>query len=263
MTTPVTTDLALAALQWDPQIRGASIVLTGIFLLVGSVFLLLSTNMGARLGLLLTVAGLTGWMTTMGAVWMVFGIGLKGEEPSWKVIDVLTGEAAASTVEAMASFPEGWEPLVTGQAELADAQAAADHALAPAPAAPGGEGGEGGGAPEETFESPFSATTDYVLLDGYRRGGEDYFLTLRHRPHYAVVQVKPSFFDETPPGLRPQADFSGPTTTVVMLRDLGNLRFPPFVFMTTSFIIFGVSCYALHRRDKEIMAARAAAASSS
>ena len=255
---------ALAALSWDPQIRGASITLTAVFLLVGSVYLLLSTNLGARLGLLLTVAGLTGWMGTMGAVWMVFGIGLKGADPGWVVQDVVTGEAAASTVEVMGEFPRAWEPLVTGDAELADAVAAADRVLAPSAAPPSAHGGEeGGGEEEEEFESPFNSTSDYVLLDGYRRGGEDYFLTLRHRPHYAVVQVKPSFFDETPPGLRPQADFSGPTTTVVMLRDLGNLRFPPFVFMTTSFIIFGVSCYALHRRDKEIMAARAAAASSS
>lgn len=253
----------VAALTWDPQIRGASIVLTGIFLLVGSVYLLLSTNMGARLGLLLTVAGLTGWMGTMGVVWMVFGIGLKGADPEWKVVDVVTGEVQASTDPVLADFPDGWAPLATGDAELADAVAAADRVLAPSAApAPAHGGGEGGGGAEEGFESPFSSTTDYVVLDGYRIGGEDYFLTLRHRPHYAVVQVKPAFFDETPPGLRAQPDYSGPTTTVLMLRDLGNLRFPPFVFTVTSFIIFGVSCYALHTRDKELMAAKAAAASS-
>ncbi|MEO7443307.1 MAG: hypothetical protein ABIW46_07235 [Acidimicrobiales bacterium] len=252
----------LAALSWDPQIRGAAIVLTGIFLLVGSVFLLLSTNMGARLGLLITVAALTGWMGTMGAVWMVFGIGLKGAEPEWKVQDVLTGEAANSTVEVMADFPREWEPLVTGDAELADAVAAADRVLAPSAAPASAHGGEGGGGEEEEkFDSPFKSTSDYVILDGFRRGGENYFLTLRHRPHYAVVQFKPSFFESTPPGIAPQPDFSGETTTVIMLRDLGNLRFPPFVFMVTSFIIFGVSTYALHTRDKEIMAAKAAAAS--
>ncbi|HVL91748.1 MAG TPA: hypothetical protein VM264_00220 [Acidimicrobiales bacterium] len=255
----------LAALQWDPQIRGASIVLTGIFLLVGSVYLLLSTNTGARLGLLLTVAGLSGWMAVMGAVWMVFGIGLKGADPTWVVQDVVTGEARASTEEALEDFPDGdWEPLAPGDARLADAIAAADRVLAPSAAPPSAHGGdEGGGEHEEEFESPFNSTGDYVVLDGYRKGGEDYFLTLRHRPHYAVVQVKPSFFDTTPPGLRPQADYSGPTTTVLMLRDLGNLRFPPFMFMLTSLIIFGVSIYALHTRDKEIMAARAAAASTS
>jgi len=251
----------VGALSWDPQIRGASITLTAVFLLIGSVYLLLSTNMGARLGLLLTVAGLSGWMATMGGVWMVFGIGLKGADPEWKVQDVVTGEAAASTVEVMGDFPRSWSPLVTGDAELADAVAAADRVLAPSAPATPSHGGEAE-VVEEEFESPFSSTGDYVLLDGYRRGGEDYFLTLRHRPHYAVVQVKPSFFETTPSGLRPQADYSGPTTTVVMLRDLGNLRFPPFMFMSTSLIIFGVSCYSLHKRDKEIMAAKAAAAAS-
>ncbi|MGH9164703.1 MAG: hypothetical protein ACRDZW_04205, partial [Acidimicrobiales bacterium] len=243
--------------SWDPQIRGAAIVLAGIFMLMGSVYLLLSTNMGARLGMVLAVAGLTGWMGTMGAVWMVFGIGLKGAEPEWKVQDVLTGEAAQSTVGVMDQFPETWEPLITGDAELADAIAAADRVLAPT-AAPAGGHEEGGGAPEEKFDTPFRSTGDYVLLDGFRRGGQTYLLHTRHRPHYAVIQVKPSFFEKTPAGLKAQPDLSGPTTTVVMLRDLGNLRFPPFVFTMTSFTIFGVAVYSLHQRDKEIMAAKAA-----
>lgn len=254
---------ALAALTWDPQIRGASIALVGIFILMGSVYLLLATNMGAKLGALLAIAGLTGWMGTMGAVWMVFGIGLKGHEPAWVVRDVVTGEAAQSTEEVMESFPDdGWERLTTGDAQLADAVASADRALAPS--AGGEEGGHAnagiGEKPVEEFESPFGSTSDYVLLDGFAKGGENYFFTLRHRPHYTVVRVKPSFFETTPPGIRAQPDFSGPTTTVVMIRDLGSLRFPPFMFMITSFTIFGVACYSLHQRDKEIMAAKAAAA---
>ena len=73
----------LAALTWDPQIRGAAIVFAGIVLLPGSVYLLLATNMGAKMGFVLAITGLTGWMTIMAAVWLVFGIGLKGPEPEW------------------------------------------------------------------------------------------------------------------------------------------------------------------------------------
>ncbi len=254
-------DLLLAAISWDPHIRGASIVLAGTFVLMGSVYMLLATNTGARIGFLLAVAGLSGWMAVMGAVWMVFGIGLKGDDPQWRILEVVTGEVAQATEEAVAGFPEGWKVLEPGDAELADAQAAADHVLAPAAAEADDHGEEGGGAKvEEEFESPFNKTEDYVLLDGYRKGGEDYFFTLRHRPHYAMVRVKPSFFDTAPAGLKPQADLTAPTTSVVMIRDLGNLRFPPFLFMLASSIIFGVTCYSLHQRDREIMRQRAAAA---
>ncbi len=254
-------DSLLAALSWDPQIRGASIVLAGIFVLIGSVYLLLSTNLGARIGFLVAVAGLSGWMATMGAVWMVFGIGLKGADPEWLVLEVVTGEVAQATEDAAAGFPEQWTPLQPGDAELADAQAAADRVLAPAAAETPAHGEETGAAePEEEFESPFKKTEDYVLLDGYRKGGEDYFLTLRHRPHYAMVRVKPSFFDEARPGVKPQPDLTTPTTSVIMIRDLGNLRFPPFLFMLASSIIFGVTCYSLHQRDREIMRQRAEAA---
>ena len=253
----------LAALSWDPQIRGAVIVLGGILVLTGSVYMLLATNMGARIGLLLAVAGLSGWMAVMAAVWMVFGIGLKGKEPTWRIEEVVTGDVVQSVVPAVAGFPERWERLNTGDAELADAQAAADHVLAPASASEGGHEGEeeGGGAEvPEAFESPFKKTEDYVLLDGYRKGGETYFFTLRHRPHYAMIRVKPSFFEEAPPGLKPQPDLTAPTTSVIMIRDLGNLRFPPFLVMMASLTIFGVSCYTLHKRDKEILRQRAEAA---
>lgn len=253
----------LAAISWDPQIRGFAIFLAALVMLPGSVYLLLSTNMGAKMGLALAVTGLAGWMTIMGAVWMVFGIGLKGREPEWKALEMITGPASQSLIEAMDEFPKGkWKPLSQGDAQLADAQATADKLLAPASAEEGGggHGEEAEAEPDpvaERFESPFSKTEDYVLLDGYRFGGENYFLTLRHRPHYVAVRVKPALFEEAPAGFKPQPDLTGPTTTVVMIRDLGSLRFPPFLVMVTSGLIFGVCCWNLHQRDKEIMQARA------
>ena len=40
----------LAALSWNPQIKGALIVLTAVLILCGSVYLILSTNTGAAAG---------------------------------------------------------------------------------------------------------------------------------------------------------------------------------------------------------------------
>ena len=223
----------LAVLRWDPQIRGIVIVLTGVTILVGSVYLLLATNIGGRLGFVVAVAGLSGWMTVMGAVWTVFGIGIKGAEPHWRPLEVVTGDLSQSTVEAAQTFPRGWKPMPKGDEALADAQAAAEGAL---------------GSP--SLGSPFKKAEDYEMGEAYRKGGETWFFTLRHRPHYVALQAKPS--SSAPPDVQ-----SKPITTVIMLRDLGNLRAPSFFFTVFSAIVFGVSCYVLHQRDKEAFARQA------
>ena len=74
----------LLAVGWEPEIRGALTVIIGVVALMGSVYLILGTNMGARLGLLVALAGLFGWMATMGAIWWTYGIGLQGRQPTWK-----------------------------------------------------------------------------------------------------------------------------------------------------------------------------------
>jgi hypothetical protein len=268
-------DLLLSALTWDPQIRGFVIVLVSFLILPGSVYLLLATNVGARIGFVLAAAGLFGWMAVMGIIWLIFGIGYIGALPEWKVEEVVTAESVNlgeyTTIEAARQFPTQWEKLKPGDAILGDAQAAADKVLAPS-AGGGGHGEEAAAEPEETFDSPFSTPSDYVLVDAYRIGGERYGLfgldfrpfNVFHKPHYAVVQVRPALRSATPsepfgpggaPGT-PTADSTGAVTSVVLLRDLGDKRFPPFVIAVTSSIIFGVIVYWLHKRDQEIFRLR-------
>ena len=264
MTSIATT--VLAALSWDPQIRGFSIVLVAVLILCGSIYLLLATNTGAKLGLLLALTGLTGWMMLMGLLWTIFGIGLRGDPPSWHVEEIVTGDAEASTSEELAEFPRGWEKLETGDKILADAQAAADHALSKAAQESGGGGGHGGEAapaPEPDFAPPFEAADDYVHVAGYRKGGEDSFLPgkilehdrgIFHAPHYAVVQVRPSLEQVSLDGAptTPQPDPSKEPYTVVMVRDLGNVRQPSAMLTVSMGILFGVCCYVLHKRDQEL-----------
>jgi hypothetical protein len=259
----------LAAIEWDPHIRGALIVITATLILPGSVYLLLATNMGARLGLLLAITGLTGWMFLMGIIWTVYGIGLKGRTPEWVAKEVITGDVSQSTLDVMDRFPDKWTELQPGDKVLADAQAAADQVLAPSAAPASAHGGES--APEEPeFESPFNAPTDYVVKKvGYDIGGDNELFTIgkhkfyfRHSPHWAVVQVQPALEQEPQPGqvVKPVADPSQPVTTVIMLRDLGSVRVPPAMVALASGVIFGICCFVLHQRDKEIMQAKAAAA---
>jgi hypothetical protein len=270
----------LAAIAWDPQVRGTVIVLTSIVILCGSVYLLLATNTGMKVGFLLAAAGLAGWMALMAISWVIYGIGLKGEPPHWKVLEVINGDLEElATEDVVAGFPKGWKVLPPGDPILGVAQASADKVLAPSE---GGEEGhatgeEAGAEAAEEFDPVFRSLDDFVPMGGYRKGGEDYFLPggflernsgflqgWFHKPHYVVIQVAPALEEPDLGGAPPPPapDTTKPLTSVLMVRDLGNLRFPSFLVLVASTIIFGIICNVLHRRDKEIMAARAAGAAS-
>jgi hypothetical protein len=276
--------LMLAALQWDPQIRGALIVLTAFLILPGSVYMLLATNTGSRLGFLLAVAGLSGWLAIMGVVWMVFGIGLKGREPSWKPKELIVGSIAGrTTVEPMRTFPQkGWHKLDPSEPELGDASSAADRILVPQTSSGhGAEAKEPSAEQQARFKSPFTATNAYTRLEGYDRNEAKPLFTLGHhkfyglgKPHYSVIQVQAVIPDckatdvstalepcLTPPGPgqpanAAKANPNAPVVTLIMVRDRGSVRFPPFLIALSALLVFGVTCSALHERDKEIMRAR-------
>lgn len=275
----------LAALSWDPQIRGALIVVTAFIILPGSVYLLLATNTGAKLGFLLAAAGFFGWMAVMGWVWVVYGIGLKGDQPAWHVEEVVTGDVAENgTTEEAEGFPVGWRELRAGDAILGDASAEANSVLAPSDVEEGGEAEAA--APVQPV---FGDLSEFTIVGGYAKGGENYWIpggglaseTSRgnpgtnpiskvierlkrgpfHAPHYAVIQVAPVIDQPTITGAppAPTADPSKPVTSVVMVRDLGSLRKPSLLIAISMSIVFGIIANALHRRDKEIMAAKAGA----
>lgn len=74
-----------AGLSWDPAIKGILVVTVGVAILMGSVYLIVATNTGARLGMLISLAGLFGWMSIMTLFWWIQppGIGPMGKAPSW------------------------------------------------------------------------------------------------------------------------------------------------------------------------------------
>jgi hypothetical protein len=270
----------LAALSWDPQIRGALIVVTAVLILPGSVYLLLATNTGAKLGFLIAAAGLTGWIAVMGWIWVVYGIGIKGDPPTWHAEEIVTGDLSErGTTEEAAGFPAGWQKLKAGDLILGDATASADKVLAP---------------PQSTtaetevpdVEPAFDKLTDYAQVGAYARGGDNCWLPHAlcsetskgsngsnifsklvgrmkrgpfHEPHFAVVQVAPVIEQPSLGGApaKPAPDPTKPVTNVVMVRDQGNLRFPSMMVALSMSIVFVLIASALHRRDTEIMAARA------
>lgn len=252
------TTLALT-ITWDPTIRGMLVVLVSFSVLAGSAYLLVSTNVGSRLGFLIAAGAFWGWMTIMGMAWWVYGIGYKGPPPTWVVEEVLTSarpnDTSAASLEPARDLST-WEELPEGDVIRGEAQASADEAL----------------AGEDSRVASFDATADYVTIDAFAVGGKDpnsalFRLPLSHPPQYALVQVRAVVpvvtlaegetcpagskcinFGETPP--KPEPDSQAPVVSVIMVRDLGALRLPSAVVTLSSATLFAIVCNALHRRDK-------------
>ena len=283
----------LGNVTWDPFIRGILIVATAVLVLPGSVYLLLATNTGVKLGLLIALAALFGWVSMMGAIWSIFGIGDQGRVNSWTVKEVVIGAQSTllsqNNIGALKNFPVGWDVLPSSK--FADPQAAADKVLAPG-SFPVPQGQSPPKSPIN-FTSLYKSTADYVTIAGYEKGhhqgvdipahcsvikfwncfghgkepGEMFYIG-RHKfyepfrpPHYVVVVdqgVRPVLaLGGAPP--KPAADNTLPTTYVVLVRDLGSVRQPSLVISISAGLIFLIICDILHRRDKAIWAAKAAA----
>jgi len=243
-------DPLLAALTWEPQIKGGLYVLLAVLILPGSVYLILATDTGARLGFQLAAAGLFGFMVIIGAVWWVYGIGPQGPTPTWEPVTIVTGDPTQSRQAQLAAFPEGWHKLEISDPEVADAQPVVDGDLT----------GEENGI--------FQSATDYIVVGAAAKGGETYAplglpsirpIDILHKPHFLVVQVQPVIKQEVVPGAappRPAADPAASVYTVLLLRNLGHLRLNPAVATISSALIFGLLVFQLHTRDKEAMAKR-------
>jgi len=331
----------IAGLSWDPQMRGFMAVLVAIVVLMGSVWVLLSSNSGTRLGTLLTLAGFFGWMTILATVWWIYGIGYKGSAPTWKPVEIVAAaEQGDLTLAALDSantlhseaLPNAYELVVASNdpvalaefgpvsrdslppAELLGKSDAEIRALveetqtlheavtlseldAVAPdlvdesiSAFGGwnllstaESGEiNASAGAMLTASPdfgFTSTTEFKILDSYTVGGKSPLpanpnrwdriytqfksaLTITHPTRYGIVQIQRvtpgslvTIPGEAPP--RAMADTTQPVISVVMIRDLGNLRVQPALIAIGSGLIFAALVYMLHERDKEAMRRRA------
>jgi hypothetical protein len=285
----------LAGIAWDPQIRGFLTLAIGVVVLLGSVYLLLLTNIGTRLGFLVAATAFWGWLFLMGSVWWVYGtVGMIGDLPTWDVKEVVyPGTDAAALDEAHtldvadSGLPRdadefedlepdeqqeladkakpnlgGWEVLLESNPAFGEAKAAVDEHFAAEPLDDG--------------VLKLESAEDYVARYSFERGGKDRLprnpsrwdrithkidtlVQLRHPPHYAIVQIQPVLAQETLPGQAPplpKADESQPVVSVIMERDLGQRRTPGALLAVASGIMFGLLCVSLHRRDLRAMQAR-------
>lgn len=278
-----------ATFTWDPFIRGTLILALFIVLLPGSVYLVLSTDVGGRLGFLLMAAGMTGMLCLLSILWMPLASTADvGRPNSWKALEVVTGDYAKQvTIKGAASLPvddlsstkppspdlpskhwywplqscseSGWHKI--DPSLVNDPESEADKVLVPS-----------GSAAGPTLTSPFTAATDYTYIDGYQEGlnGGCLFAISRHKvymplargAHFVVLRVKPTLpvlnLGGAPPAAQP--DPNGQYTYVILVRNLGSVRQPQALLSISMGITFLVICYILHTRDKEKEAAELVAA---
>jgi hypothetical protein len=259
---------SVLAIGWEPEIRGLLTVIIAVAVLCGSVYLILATNIGARLGFLVALTGLAGWMLLMGAIWMIYGIGLQGPMPSWEAVPgrtVLQDVGAltqAGIFDSRLEVPE--DASYPEQADLVAERLVEEGwiTLDEADPAFGQAGSEAGVLLEET--GAFAAG-EFQVVNVFDIGGDRYpkigesldFLAFFHEPHYALVEVAPLIPTRPEPGRAPAAPVIDETRQrqyVYMIRDLGARRQPAAVLTVGSGIIFLALCWLLHRRERFVRA---------
>jgi hypothetical protein len=244
---------------WYPTILGVLVVIAAIVLFCGSIYLLLGTNLGARLGFLVAFTGLMGFMVVLTLLWCTTSSPLntlKGRIPEWEVRQVVKNLdnadiAAVRNIESSANKVD--------DTEAANVKAAIDAVLVPKEATPTEplEPGDNEFAIED-----FTDVTSYLISDTWEIGGSDpqfWKLQFTHDPQYAVakfcqVSAAPADRPSVLPPLPPECEPGGEQGFVILQRDLGSVRVPPFVAFGMSVILFVLGLLMLHWREKDEMA---------
>lgn len=106
-------------LACDGCFKGAPAVISlviAVVVLIGSIYALLWSNLGARQAYLVTMVALSAWMILMSAMWMFGapgttpGTGPRGREPAW-VPFTPDSEQALAFKDILDQFPSGWETI--------------------------------------------------------------------------------------------------------------------------------------------------------
>jgi hypothetical protein len=228
---------------WNPTILGVLVVLSAIGLFCGSAYLLLATNLGGRLGFLVSFASLTGFMVLLSTLWWTSGnSGIDpphGKSPAWKVVEVVVDPLKSKIPIVPKALDRGTPADLTQLANLRPAMDAALVRTAPV-------------ANQKATPQPlaqFNQSLDYLTdFKGYNTtiiggGAKNLFW---HDPKYAVVQFCP-IDKNTPAGTTPVCDPLKDKQYAVLSYDFGSLREPVvFQFWVPSVLLFGLSLLGLH-----------------
>ena len=226
------------------ELRGYAIVFFSVGLFCGSIYLLLATDVGSRLGFMISFASLTGFLALLGLIWFTNLTplnALHGPPPHWLVTEVVDNPAQAENEKARTIEEDGTALDAAAQGEI---KATVDSALT---------------AAEGEF-ALFKSSADYVVIKAEKVGGGS-LAFFRHRPLYAVMEIQGAKVVNPLPGAAPPppaADPAKPAKFVVLKRDLGAMRQPPLVMTVAFSILFALSLYVLHNMERAEQRAKTA-----
>ncbi len=242
---------------WYPTILGFLVVAFAIILFCGSVYMLLATNLGARLGFLIAFTALMGFMVILTSLWITTASPLntlKGRIPKWEPLELVSDPTEAKTDEVRDIESKGRK---VGAVEAANVKASVDENLVRVEALPGEQQSADEQARAARF-AKFGEVTDYKVVTTYELGGSKpnpLDLELTHTPLYAVVQFCEVTKPETTFGLAPPEpecnDNSDSNGFLILERDLGSLRIPPIVAWVSAVLMFCLGLLALHWRERD------------
>lgn len=252
---------------WMPELRGILTVIIGVVVLMGSVYALLGTNIGFRLGFLVAFTGLAAWMFIMGAIWWTYGIGLKGPEGSWDAMPgrtILQDTASLKKAGALDAPVEVAPDATPAQTSTAVSDTLQDEGWRQLDEASPMFGQTASQAEVFLTEAAVFEAGGYKVVNVFDIGGERYpryadgaidFLAFWHKPRYVLVEVAPVVQQRTEPGrapATPRIDETQPHQYVYMIRNLGAKRVPAGLITIGSLIVFLICCWLLHRRDRTV-----------
>jgi hypothetical protein len=241
--------LVLAATKtlWDPTIIGILAPVAGVFLFCGSVYLLLSTNLGARLGFLVAASALSGFMVLLGTLWLTTSTPLespKGRTARWQVVEV-DKSFADTKLASIHDIAQSGKLLPPQQATTIRSFLDSAFVTVNPPV--------GVKPPRQPFAA-YSVSSAYITddptedLKTYQIGGTPK-LYFWHHPEYAAVQICDTLtqvvpFGQPPP--TPKCDPDQPRKVAVLVYDFGSTRLPPICYLFGSIILFILSILGLH-----------------
>jgi hypothetical protein len=252
---------------WNPTIIGVLTVLCAVGLFCGSTYLLLSTNLGARLGFLIAAAGLSGFLVLLTTLWLTTPGSATGNSDldpphgnsaTWQVVEIvptLNDSKIAPVRELPTKGRPGTTALVTQVKPAIDAAIVASAPVAGVTAKP---------QPFATLD--ISSSTDYLLAFpgsksyNYIDKTENFFW---HRHRYAAMELCLARKDATgtivngPNG--PVCDPLKPTHFAVLSYNYGSVRKPVVFYWLFSLLFFGLSVLGLHWWEQDERARKRAA----
>jgi hypothetical protein len=220
------------------QLRGYGVAIFAVGLFCGSIYLLLATDVGGRLGFMVAFSAVTGFLAMLALIWFTNFTplnALHGPPPTWKVKEVVDDPKDARIEQVRQIEDKG---VKLSEAEQGEIKASVDTAV----------------TAENSPYLTYGTISEYVVVAAERiGGGKTGPLGLKHKPLHGVMKIQGVKKVEAVPGQAPpppEADPAAPAHYVVLERDLGALRQPP-LFMALGFgILFAISLVVMHNGER-------------